>query len=463
MGRNTTLAILFALIAAHVALAIAFASITPFRTAGLVVFGQRDPKTGLPPVEKDIGAPDERQHVNYIARLAHGGGVPVFNPKDPNLYETYQSHQPPLFYTLESLWASVTGAYLPPAPPATEGKEMTQDDGLKLRSLNVLIGATTVGGVFMLAWWGYRRQGAALLAAAFAALLPMNAALSGAVSNDPLLICLCTWALALVAHGVRDGWTTKNAIGVGILSGLAILTKSNGIALLPVLLLVAILPSTRPRPTQLVAAIVPILLCAVPWWLRSTHLYGDPLASKYFKEAFGGTAQASMFIEGYGPIAYWTQWVGWWTARSFIGVFGYMDIWLTNTGGPGGAAGIYQLGLLLLLLGLAGWASSLRTTEPEAKRVHLLNGLFAVIVLALFLIFNATYFQAQARYLFPALGPIACGMGIGFASLYRKNPKLPALALLVGLVAIDGFALSKLPAEFEKRVELAKQVAAMPR
>ena len=451
MTRGTTLVILAVLIAAHIALAATFASITPFRTPGFL-FGSRDPATGGPQHVADIGAPDERQHVNYVLGLVHGGGLPVFNPKDPNLNETLESHQPPLFYVLAAGWGSILGAYMPPEPPATEGKEMAQDDGVKLRSLNVVIGALTVGGVFMLAFWAYRKPEVALAATAFAALLPMHAALNGAVSNDPLLICLCTWVLALVAKSIWDGWTIGTALAVGILTGLAILTKTSGVALLPVLLVAVMMKQDR-RPTgrQLVAAVVPTLVMVLPWWVRNQKLYGDPLAMGAFSQAFVGTAQASTFIQAFGTAGYWISMVGLWTVCAFIGAFGYMDIWLTNTGMRGGAQSIYLVAWLVILAAIAGWVMAVRRDNTDGKRMHLLNGLFFLVVLLLFLKFNMQYFQAQARYLLPAIGPIACGIGLGLVTLARDRWKVAISVVVIVFGFISAFALTKLPGEFAKR------------
>lgn len=458
MGRNQTLAILFAIIAVHIALAAAFASMTPYRKDGLI-FSNRGAHAN------DIGAPDERQHVNYIARLVHGNGFAVLDPKDPNLYEHYQAHQPPAFYVLAAGWATVTGIDIPPPPPGNEGREMSVDDGVKLRALNVVIGSFTIAGVYMLAFWGYRRVEGSLTAAAFAALLPMNVALSGAVSNDPLLICLCTWALAMLFHAMHDGWTVKRAVILGLLAGLAILTKSTGVALLPAILLGAVISRkptgdeavTPTKPIHWVAALVPLLLLVVPWWLRNMSLYGDPLAMKAFKQSFTGSAQASMFIEGMGPLNYWKNMVFAWTAESFVGVFGYMDIWLTNTGMRGGSRGIYWMCWGLLLVAALGWISGLRHETTEGKRLHLVNGTFFLVVVVMFLGFNATYFQAQARYLLPALGPISCGVGFGLISMFR-NRVGTAFALTVLIFGLaDGFALTHLPNEFAQRMGIAQR------
>jgi 4-amino-4-deoxy-L-arabinose transferase-like glycosyltransferase len=457
MAQKTTLGILFALVAVHITLAAWFASVTPFRTAG-VLLGMRDPQTGNPQKVVDLGAPDERQHVNYVAHLVHSGSFPVFNPKDPNLGETYQSHQPPLFYILESGWSILTGVDLPPTPPATEGKTMSQGDGIKMRALNVIIGALGVGAVFVLVVWGFGDEKAALLASAFVAFIPMNAALSGAVSNDPLLFLLCTLTLALAAKALREGWTVKLAFTAGLLAGLAILTKTTGVALLPVLFLAAFLPrERRPSFAEIGAAVVPILVLVGPWWIRNLNLYGDPLALKAFSEAFVNSAQAKTFIDLYGSTSYWVDWVGAYTARSFIGVFGYMDIWLTNTGSRSGANSIYQVAWLLIGSAFVGYLVALRgIAELSVRRVHILSGAMLVIIIILFLRFNSQYFQGQARYLYPAIGPIAAGVGIGFAKIFRVRFAV-GLALIIFVFGIgDIFALTRLPEAFQKRIEIAK-------
>ncbi|RYG69144.1 hypothetical protein EON77_14930, partial [bacterium] len=129
MSRRNALIVLAVAVALHVGLALGFALRTPFRAAG-VLLGQRTPDGYAR--ANDIGAPDERQHVNQIARYSRGE-IPVFHPDDPNLYETYQAHQPPLYYALVSIVA-----HGDPAP----------DDALKYRWPNLAFGALAVAGVF---------------------------------------------------------------------------------------------------------------------------------------------------------------------------------------------------------------------------------------------------------------------------------------------------------------------------
>lgn len=456
MTRKTALTVAIVLAALHLVLACMYASMTPYRTEG-VLRGQRDPATGGPQRVPDVGAPDERQHANYTMKLLNGEGFPVLDPKDPNLGENYQAHQPPLFYILHAGWTKITGADLD-----------SPDSGVKARSINALIGAATVMGAFFLGLWAFRREDVGLIAAAFVALLPMNTALSGAVSNDPLLYCLCTWTLAFLARGAVEGWTLKIAILVGLFTGLAMLTKTTAIGLLPILLLSLFLGPNKPNPKQIAVCAVALLVVAVPWLARNQSLYGDPLAISAFNEAFKNSPSRELITQiaeiqnvGKNPnLAYWTDWVGWWTSRSFFGVFGYMDIFLNESGtpstGPKSPNALYRMLMALGVVVIALWALALRREEwSQHRKMHWLLGAFLIVVVVLFLRFNAQYFQGQARYLFPAIAVIGIGVGIATLQLARSNWKAALAVVVVILGGLNLYALNRLPEEFRVRTRAA--------
>lgn len=452
MSRKSAITVAAVLALVHLVLACIYASMTPYRTGGILM-GQRDPSTGQQQQVPDIGAPDERQHANYVLSLLDGKGFPVLDPNDPNLGDNYQAHQPPLFYILHAGWSKITGADLD-----------SPDDGLKVRLLNGLVGSATVLGAFFLGLWGFRREDVGLVAAAFVALLPMNVALSGAISNDPLLYCLCTWALAFIAKGCRDGWSMKVAVAVGVATGLAMITKTTAVGLLPILLLALFLGPHKPQGKQIAVCAVALLLISVPWLARNQSLYGDPLAIGAFNEAFKNSPSRELITqiaevqnEGKNPnLAYWTDWVGWWTARSFFGVFGYMDIFLNEQGvpftSPRNPNTLYRLLLALGVLVTAGWALALRKAEwAEHKKTHLLLGAFFLVVVVLFFRFNAQYFQGQARYLFPAIGVIGIGVAISLLSATRNRLPIALGIVAVILGGLNVYALSRLPDEFKHR------------
>jgi len=431
--------LLVALLIAHFLLASWYAFNTPYRTAGILL----NQRTAEGPARvPDVGAPDERQHANYVQHVLDGKGIPVLDPKDPNLGETYQSHQPPFYYVLAAGAAKVLGV-----------TSVEDSAAIRLRLLNALFGAATVAGTYFLGLWGFRRQAVAWGGAVFVALLPMHLALAGAISNDPLLYALCTWVLALGARCLQEGWTNGRAAAIGVLAGLAVLTKTTGIALAPVLLFLLATSKPRPDVRQIALGISGYLVLVGPWVVRNLRVYGDPFAINAFNQAFVNSPQASLFIEGFGPFKYWTEWVGWWTARSFFGVFGYMDIFLTE----GSSANeprqaLYRLLLAGMVFAFLGWAlATARGTFSASRLVQAMNALFLVIVVVLFLRFNLQYFQGQARYLFPAIAVIGAGVGVAAAGLRKPVVAVAAVALILG--GLNAYVMTTLPQEFARRTE----------
>jgi len=415
--------------------ALAFAAITPYRQSGFLRY-QRNAE-GMPMRTIDVGAPDELQHVNYIRHLMDGKGFPVLKLDDPNLGANYQSHQPPLYYLIAAGWSRLFGA------------DLRHDQSkLVIRSLNILIGLGAIAGVYFGLIWSFRKEAIALAGAAITGLLPMMIALHGAASNDPLLFLLCTWVVALSIRAVQLGWTMKVGLTVGALTGLALLTKTTAVALMPIVMLALYLGrngTPKLKPGVVAATILIPLLFAAPWWMRNQQLYGDPLGLQLFTSAFQGSPQAGMFIDGLGAKAYWVDMVAWWTGRSFIGVFGYMDIFLFETMRSEQAAALYRF--LLALFGCLGLASAvgMMSTQDQARKDGVprpaafvwLGGAFLLLIVLLFLRFNAQYFQGQARYLFPAILPIAGFLAVGAVTIFRKKPEIAWAALTLGLTALD--------------------------
>lgn len=425
--------ILIGILCAFVVLSVQYNRETPYRTAGIVQRTQ----------VLDVGAPDERQHANYVTRIQNGEGFPVFDAKDPNLYETYQSHQPPAYYLIAGGLARVMGADL-----------TSSSGGFGLRLLSTFFGIGTILGVFFAARWGLNRDDIALCAAAICAFLPMFLALHSAISNDPMLFCLCTWSLALCAYMIRLGWDLPRIMLLGAIVGLALLTKTTALALL-IVVAISIVASKKLSHPKLIAwsAVVIPLVVAAPWWIRNMNLYGDPFAMKAFKDAFTGSAQASMFIESFGALDYWVNWVGWWTLRSFIGAFGYMDIFFSDT--------LYRMIVAIFLVGALAWAlkrskpETSATADPASRSFTIVAWCFFAIILGYFFMFNMTYFQAQARYLYPAIAPISIGLSVGLCSLMQKRSYWTSIIVSALLIALNVYALSRLPDDFRKRGAVA--------
>lgn len=458
MSPKLSKAILLFFVFAHFVLACVYATVTPYRQSGILL-NQRG-IDGNYATAKDIGAPDERQHANYIGHLMSKKSLPVFDPKSTNLYEEYQAHQPPLYYGISSVEAMVSGAGSP------------DDQSFKrLRYFNVIFGCFTVFGVYLAGLWSLRSHSIALGAAAFVALLPMNAALSGAISNDPLLIALSTFCIAYCLKSFKneneDGdfvFVSNDLVAAGLFAGLACLTKSSGlIAMITFFATCGVhFRGQVPFRKRVLSAMVIPLLFAAPVWLRNQSLYGDPLAQSAFKQAFGGSAQKSTMLgvieasnaAGSPEVQYWINWVGYWTARSFIGVFGYMDIYLNASGKALSNSDpnlLYKamIAIHFLTMGAAVLISRKQKAEGSFLGISILT---IVLSLLVFAAFNNTYFQAQARYLFPALSAFALLSAYGWNALFKKSWILTVGVITLIYGGLNYLALSQLSQEFAKRI-----------
>ncbi len=439
----------------HLVLAAAFAMETPYRKGGILL-SQRDPITGGPAHSIDIGAPDERQHANYIRFVLKNHALPVLNIDAKDLGEEYESHQPPLYYVATAVVATVTG----------QSDVESQSFGQVARIFNCLIGAFGVVGVFFAILWSTKREDLAMVGTAFAGLLPMNCALSGAISNDPLLMALISWTLAFCAKALGaedDGATKKSMIWAAIFAGLACLTKSSGLIAIAGLGITVLYLRPKVPITKLAGWFLIACLIALPVWLRNQMLYGDPLAQKVFKAAFTGSPQKSAIVAGIEAsgapgspeVQYWMNWVGYWAARSYIGAFGYMDIWLNAKGRANVTSDpntFYKVLLALIAIAKLSFLVFLRNKWKEVPKAVFVALAMAIVTLLVFVGFNMTYFQAQGRYLLPAVAPAGIVLAIGWMSLCKQ--KLPFALTLVVLVfgGTTIYALSQLSGEFALRL-----------
>lgn len=404
-----------------------YVAVTPYRTAGHLVL-QRDPATGQPLHVDDIGAPDEKQHANYVNHLLTLGSFPELKVGDG---ENYQSHQPPLYYMVAAATAKIAQA------------DPTAPSGRTIRYLGVVFGLATLAGVYFAARWGTGSEVVALAAAAFVGLNPMFLALNAAVSNDGLLFAITTWGFALCIRLAQPDSCSRDLIWLTLLAGLGLLTKTTAIVLLP-LGMVAIWMQPHARPKRLAILVIGSLLIASPWLIRNTVLYGDPLALRIFNEAFAGSPKTSDLVSAFGAVPYWKDWFGYWTLRSGFGAFGQMDIFY--------GANVYRLLWAVALLILAGNLLSARKQMSIPSSTRILSWVLVGLVSLLYLRFNLTYFQAQSRYLFPAVGAVGLFFALGLRGWSGKWFAAAVWVCLIGMVAGNEMSLSYVQAEFAQRV-----------
>lgn len=397
---------------------------------------------------------DELHHFRYVRHLVAYCALPVQSTEGPRA----QSHHPPLYYALGALaswWVPIEQDvyYEPRGNPhwAYRYWEVSEDNKNKylhgdderfpfrgvalavrvVRWMTVLIGGAVVWLTYRIGCEFFPNQRA--LAAGGAALVAFNPQfvyLSGAINND-IIAALCgaavLWACIRL---VRDGPSLHSDLTLGILYGLALLSKFNLLALLALIELAYILAiwPTRDWRGFLRGTLVVLGLAALiaGWWFwRNQVLYGDPTGMSMLNELWMGRP----FSEGLWAIPQSLPYL--WS--SLWGRFGYGQVPLHQV--------VYQGLFWLCVLALAGLLVGWRR-----------NISFAALVLstASVLVFTAVvlYYVAiqpagpMGRFLFPCLPALAVLLVAGLGGFLPPRASwIAGSVVAVGMAALAIYAL----------------------
>ncbi len=408
-------------------------------------------------------SPDELWHYPFVWHMANTGTLPVQDPANPQLWHQ-EGSQPPLYYALAALLTfPFPGNNLPeliyPNPHADIGlvsadgnanivvhteREAWPWRGAVLaihlaRLFSVMLGTATVITVYAisLALWPTNHT-FALTAMVFVAFNPMFLFISGAVNNDNLVILLASlvlWQLVtLVAAYARRSTDPplRHAVSLGLLAGLAALTKVSGLGLVGLTGLTLLVWGIRRRSwrvTLLYNALVGIIAAAVAgwWYWRNVTLYGD----------WSGT-ENMIAMMGARPIApTWPQLASEIPGlfRSFWGLFGYFSVPMPDL--------IYWLLNLLLVIGAVGWLLILlQKTRGEKippglwQTWPILLGWIAIMLVG-FVQWTIRTPATQGRLIFPTLAAVAPLWATGWLTLFPRGQwLLPGIPLFLLACAV---------------------------
>lgn len=209
---------------------------------------------------------------------------PIFIPHDlPFLGasgQDYQAGGPPLNYLLLGVVEEVARALasgFTHAPDRVAVRAMRLSESFLLACLIPLL------------WLCARRIAPGDLAFAWgmpgAAFLFRGVIIDGSrVSNDVLVAVLATLAVLLFLHW-RDGLTAGRGLVLGVLIGLATVSKISGVyAFIPIgLLLLTRPPAIRRAISAAAAAVAAWIVLVTPWFAFQYHRYGDPTGASVVK------------------------------------------------------------------------------------------------------------------------------------------------------------------------------------
>ncbi len=438
-------------------------------------------------------SPDESLHYANVRFLAEERRLPVLEPDEPT-----KAHHPPLYYVLGALltqrvpsdnfdliaervnafWIyrvdeySVDNKNLYLHDPAISG--FPYEDvvlGVQMvRWLSLMMGAGTLFLVYLTAKELLPRCPSLWVAvAALVAFNPMFLFVNTSVHEDVLANLVTAAILLVTARLMVRGLTVSRVIALGILTGLAILTKLTCLLITPTVGLAILwrlwIEKGRIRLEDVlrfggIAILLALLIGG--WWLaRNQLVYGEPTSMERQVEAWGGTR------DGAPNLAAATRELGF-LHDSFWGVFGYGQIPM-----PGWTYVLYRL------LGLAALGGLLRLGMPgrsgridHAARCveHLPRGGLAILLSAplitVVILFARMVFIDTAnfgRYMFVSLGFLGPLYALGLGEwVGEKHVKRLSFGLAGALLLLAVFALVRVlhPAYAVPRMLAAHEVEA---
>jgi 4-amino-4-deoxy-L-arabinose transferase-like glycosyltransferase len=387
-------------------------------------------------------SPDELEHYAFVRSLIDERKLPIQDPDGA----LSQFHQPPLYYLIGALFTAgiPDQQIIPPRNPHWTSYPMEKvhrDNKAQflasidmafpfsgtalvahvLRLWSVLLVAGTVVVIWQLGKELFPNDSSdQILFLAIATLIPMVLYIGGSVNNDNLVSFLGVLLIWLVIRAVRNGFDWLTTLLIGLVWGLALLSKLSAVMLVVPWGIALLWVSWQRRDWSLLimrAATIcgGALLLSSWWYIRNISLYGEPTGLEQMLDIWG-ERPSSEFLETdvIGALRYsWT---------SFWGRFGYGQIILPSF--------IYWFYGALVLLGLGGIFVS-RSWWREQPGVWLV--LAATLIIFFFGLLYYSFRSptgANGRYTYPALPAFAAFLTAGLLA-YHPSGKVRAAVIIM--------------------------------
>jgi 4-amino-4-deoxy-L-arabinose transferase-like glycosyltransferase len=354
-------------------------------------------------------APDEVSHFRYVEFLVKNHAFPIQGTSWEDRFQRAEFYQSPIYYLL------LTPAY----GLMRDGLDL--GDWAVVRVLRLLsIGLWCITVLLTLRLCrrldvvdDFLETGCLCMVA----LLPTHVFISSVINNDNLLILLAT----AIIYQLAQPQSLTRSLGVGLLLGLALLTKVSALSLVvPIFTLWLLrwltrMVDLREAVRHSVLMVIPGLVLFAPWALRNLELYGSFTAITVGNVPLGLASTWDAATESAAVISR-----TFWTAAGRTN-----SIWF-----------LPQLGIALGCFALAGigvgafWRRrELLETVSRSTRVYLAAlGIGLVFSAATVFHFATVYRQPQGRFLYPYLVPIALFFGAGLKA-WRMERWLPNASL----------------------------------
>lgn len=420
-------------------------------------------------------APDEVWHYAHVRWLSEGHGLPPLMDDRSGAYQ--EAAQPPLYYLVAALlchgiddtdlpslmWHNPGFGHQAPGTTADNKnmlihttREVWPWQGAVLavhvaRLTSWLYGLMAIAAAWGLGLEAFDDRRAARLTATWLVFHPQFVFISSVVNNDSAATALATVVLWRCARALRHGIRRYDSLILGIAVGLATLSKTSLLALIPVGLGTIILALTTRKRTcapsgtsanilHLMSFLLGVAVTGGWWYVRNWVLYNDPLGLSTHTRTPWGRPEALPLPAIIPEIPK--------VLRSFWAAYGWGHV----TWPPIYYVLLWALAMCLIAAALwalvRAWFTWFRSHRPIHEISHRAPGA-SVMVATLSLIWAATIGAAlihwmqqvdapHGRLLFPALGSWAVGLTWGALELRHHLPRLGSFVTrsLLGLMAV---------------------------
>ncbi|HEY90134.1 MAG TPA: DUF2142 domain-containing protein [Thermoflexia bacterium] len=382
---------------------------------------------------------DEHWHFAYVQHIKTGQGLPRQPPEQYPHLARQEGSQPPLYYlTAAALtWWIPTDDFTTYLERNPKWGDIPWDyvDNLNYmlhrdaeqfpyrgtvlavhiaRWLSVLCGAGMVYNTYRLARLLFpSQQKLALAAMSLVALTPSFAFVAGLCSNDSMNALWASLTLVLLVRLWRQP-TYKLTAQLGLVLGLAALTKLSGLALWGLTGLVLLLITWRQRnfnylwrATALTFSLA--ILVSGWWYLRNLHLYGELTGVNMMLAVYERRAATFNLRDLYAELEKirWSYWA----------IFGWFNVPVKQW--------MYHVYDLLSLLGGVGILYTLRQTLRQRNWQKLLKFtyllLWAGVILTSLLRWAWITTGSHGRLLHPAIGALSILLVQGWIALLPQH------------------------------------------
>lgn len=366
-------------------------------------------------------APDEAMRYQIPAfifnygKLPHGGD-PLIRSAQWGLSYGFG---PQLSYIIEALFMKVMSI-------------ISKRDGALIfaaRMVSVCCGTGTVWMTILMSKKLFEKK-YRMLFVSLIGLLPQFLYLSSYVNNDIMALFGSSIIVYMWICGMESGWKYKHCIGLA--AGIVICTltyyNSYGFILCSIILFFASLSIQKTAPKEIAkrAALITVLVLALTGWyfIRNYIIYdgdilamniGSEYAEKFAVDSLKPSMRQTPYSSGQSIVEMFMGKSGWFAVswRSFVGVFGYMAVYLPNWN-YFFYAFIFWISAGSLLLkawkkkaGIVKHVYREKAAAAKSRLFHIAMAVAAVIPFGLALYYSYfSDYQPQGRYLMPMLIPL---------------------------------------------------------